>query len=169
MANYIVGGSIMPYIEVTKICLKNKELNTQVVEAKYVEKEGIKYFVDGKYVILDYSKKELEIANWLVNTFGGKIYLLPRINYPKKIKTADYLWNNEFWDLKEIVGNSKQVLYHSIFRNMSQSKNFIFDISFCKISLKEIKKQIADIFRRINDLNIIILKKKDLFFIYKRT
>ncbi len=158
----------MSFIKVSKKYLINKEINNQVIEAKYVEKEGIKYYVDEKYVILDYSKKEMEIAVWLVNTFGGIIYLLPRINYPKKIKTADYLWNNEFWDLKEIKGNSEQVLYHSICKNMSQSKNFIFDVSFCKISLKEIRKQIKDIFRRIRDLNIIILKKNDSFFIYKR-
>ena len=81
-------------------------LNQKIIESKFIVKNGIKYYVDGKYVIFDYNKKELEIATWLVNTFGKKIYLLPRINYPKNIKTADYLWNNEFWDLKEIQGSS---------------------------------------------------------------
>ncbi len=33
--------------------------------------------------------------------------MLPRVNYPEGIKTADYLFRGEYWDLKEIYGNGK--------------------------------------------------------------
>jgi len=44
------------------------------------------HIVDNKKVILNYSNKELEIANWLENTFGEEIYMVPKINYPKNDK-----------------------------------------------------------------------------------
>ena len=150
----------MPYINELKQC--------KVLEAKYIKKDGIKYFVDGRNVVLDYNKKELEIANWLVNTFGGKIYLLPRINIPENIRTADYLWNNEFWDLKEIKGNSNQVIYHSVCKNIEQSNNFIFDITLSKLELKDLLLQVKETCRRIPDIKIIIIKKENDYFLYTK-
>ncbi len=141
----------MAYKKIANKCIKNYNLkNHKVIEAKYIEKDGVKYYVDGKNVVLDYSKKELEVANWLVNTFGGKIYMLPRVNYPKNIKTADYLWNDEFWDLKEIKGNSQKILDNTIKRNKSQSKNFIIDITNSKLYFYEIIYQINIIYNSVH-------------------
>ncbi len=65
-------------------------------------------------VILDYSKKELEIAIWLTKTFGYKVILLPRINIPEGIKTADYLFKDELWNLKEINSSGKRAIDNRI-------------------------------------------------------
>lgn len=51
--------------------------------------------------------------------------MLPRINNPKGIQTADYLWNGEYWDLKEINGNGKNILFHAVENHEKQAKNFI--------------------------------------------
>ena len=136
-------------------------LNQKIIESKFIVKNGIKYYVDGKYVIFDYNKKELEIATWLVNTFGGTIYLLPRINVPENIKTADYLWNNEFWDLKEIKGSSNQVIYHAIYKNKLQCNNFILDITNSKLNLKKSIILVNLLFQREDTkfVNKIIIKK----------
>ena len=162
----------MAYRELSNKCIKNYNLkNHKVIEAKYIEKDGVKYYVDGKNVVLDYSKKELEVANWLVNTFGGKIYMLPRVNYPKNIKTADYLWNDEFWDLKEIKGNSQKILDNTIKRNKSQSKNFIIDITNSKLYFCEIIYQINIIYNSVHRKwvsKIIIIKDNKLLMIIKR-
>lgn len=41
---------------------------------------------------------------------GGELYLLPRINDPIGIMTADYLFRDEYWDLKNVMGNGKKVI-----------------------------------------------------------
>ena len=50
------------YINITKDWLNNRDNEIIVEESNYYESNGIKYYVDNKNVILDYSKKELEVA-----------------------------------------------------------------------------------------------------------
>lgn len=157
----------MSFVEVSKKHLKNNK----VIEAKYVEKDGIKYFIDGKNVVFDYSKKELEIANWLAITFGGKIYLLPRINIPENIRTADYLWNNEFWDLKEIKSSNIKTFDNRLNNSKGQSNNFILDISLNKLPNYKIIYEINKICNnncRLWIKNIIIIRNLKIIFIFKR-
>jgi len=60
------------------------------------------YHVDNKKVVMDYSKKELEVANWLKDTFNEKVIMLPKVNWPEHIQTPDYIFRGEKWDLKEL-------------------------------------------------------------------
>lgn len=159
------------YIDVTEEWLKNAKPNSfSVKEQLYFEYNGYKYYVDGKNVVLDYSKKELEIAIWLKNTFGGEIYMLPRINIPEGIKTADYLWNNEYWDLKSVKGISEQTLYHAVRKNEKQSCNFIFEILNEKLLNYNIFIQLDYLFKRteISFVSTIIIKNGKKFKVYKR-
>ncbi len=48
------------------------------------------------------SEDEIETAKFINQTFGGNIYLNPKINKPEKIESSDYLWKNQFWDKKSI-------------------------------------------------------------------
>lgn len=73
------------YEDITEKCFNNKYKKYYVIDVKYFCVGKKKYFVDGKRVVLDYSDKEKEIAKWLGKTFGGKIYMLPRINEPEGI------------------------------------------------------------------------------------
>ncbi len=66
--------------------------------------------------------------------------MLPRINFPEKIETPDYLWNNEYWDLKVIISNSKNTIDSSIKKKKNQACNFILDISYCKMNLYECER-----------------------------
>ena len=113
-----------------------------------------------KNVILDYSEEEFEIAEWLENTFGGKIYMLPRVNIPEGIKTADYLFDGEYWDLKKIFGNGKHCIDSSIKKKCNQAHNFIIDISESKISYNQALNQIKRIYENKDRtwINRIILK-----------
>lgn len=159
------------YVDVTKEWLNNATPNSHKVEDRqYFEKEGIKYQVDGKNVVLDYSVKEKEVAEWLENTFGGEIYMIPRVNKPDGIKTADYLFRNEYWDLKTIRGKSKQSLYHSIYKKKTQSNNFVFEIISSELRINELQKQIYNLYNRKDTefLQKIILKKENDIFVYKR-
>jgi len=135
------------YIDVTEEWQNNATPNThQVLDKNYFEHNGVKYKVDNKNVVLDYSKHEKEIAKWLEETFGGEIFMIPRINNPEGIKTPDYWFKNEGWDLKTINGSSKQALYHAIRKKSQQSNNFIFEIVSNDLSLNEIKKIIVIFF-----------------------
>lgn len=160
------------HIDITSEWIKNKRPNShKVIDRNYFKDDyGNIYRVDNKNVVLDYSDKEKEIAIWLENTFGGRIYMLPRVNSPIGIQTSDYLFRNEKWDLKEINGKSNQVLYHSIYNKSKQSKNFILDITNSELSFEIAKKQIKKIYKRTDlpFIDKIILKKNNNFFIYKR-
>ncbi len=111
----------MIYKDVTQEWLDKANPNSHKVKNRnYYEYVNVNYEVDGKNVVLDYSLKEKDVAEWLENTFGGELYMLPRVNKPDGIMTADYLWNNEYWDLKTIIGSGKQVLYHSVYKKVGK-------------------------------------------------
>lgn len=79
----------LTYRDVTREWLKNSYLNSHQVKTRnYYEHDGIRYFVDCKKVVLDYTNYEKDIAVWLENSFGGKIYLLPKVNEPKRYKNC---------------------------------------------------------------------------------
>ncbi len=96
--------------------------------------------------------------------------MLPRINSPKGIKTADYLFRNEYWDLKTINGKSKQVLYHAIYKKNTQSSNFIFNVTSSELDINELQNQIYNLYHRKDTefLQKIILKKGESIFVYTR-
>lgn len=158
------------YADVTKKWLNTATPNShKVKEQPYFDYNCVRYKVDNKNVVLDYSKEELEMAYFLEKKFGGEMYMLPRINKPDGIKTADYLWRGEYWDLKNINGISKQTIYHTVRKNKRQSHNFIFHI---KINLpeKDLKYQIDELYNR-NDLKFldkIIIIKKNKIKIFQR-
>lgn len=152
------------YIDVTKEWLDSATPNSNIVEVRqYFEHEGVKYKVDGENVVLDYSSEEREVAEWLESTFGGEIYMLPRINTPKGIKTADYLFKDEYWDLKEINGIGKNILFHAIEDHEKQAHNFIFDISKTKLSNNEIIERLNKLYltKKVDWLNKIIIKREE--------
>ena len=160
------------YTDVTNEWIINAKPNTHIVkDRKYFEHNGIKYKVDNKNIILDYSDKEKEVAIWLENTFGGEIYMLPRINKPDGIQTADYLFRGEYWDLKKITGKGKNTLDSAINKKKSQSNNFIFDINNSEITLEAIDKQLSSIYenkyRKWID-KIIVKQNNNVIVINKR-
>ena len=118
------------YLDVTNEWLKTSNPNShRIKNLNYWIINNKKYYVDNKYIILDYSKSELECALWLEKTFGGEIYMCPKVNKPDGIKTPDYLFRNEYWDLKEIKGNGKNTIDSIIKKSKNQTINYIIDIA----------------------------------------
>lgn len=164
---------ISNYKDVTQEWLDSSVPNSHIVkDAQYFKSEkGTKYVVDGKGVVLDYSDKEKEVAEWLEGIFGGELYMMPRVNKPDGIMTADYLFRNEYWDLKEIFGNGKHTLDSAIKKKKTQAKNFIFDISNSEITIENIDNQIKRIYKSKDRKwldKIIIKRNNDVVAIYKR-
>ncbi len=160
------------YIDVTTNWLKEKTENGKVLNSYYYITNNKIYIVDGsKKVQLNYSEKEYKVAKWLVNTFGGTLYMKPRVNQPEGIKTADYFWKGEYWDLKKITSPGKNVFDNRLNNYKKQSKNFIFDISNNPLSIKEIKRQINNIYNSDNRVwikKIIVKKHNKVLAVYER-
>ncbi len=156
-------GKIKNYEDVTSIWKKESIYDVKVSDMNYFEHDGVKYMVDGKNVILDYSNKEKEVAEWLSTTFGGEIYMIPRVNNPEGISTADYLWNNEYWDLKEINGKGNNILFHAIEDHEKQSHNFIFDVSKSELTDKEILSRLNKLYslKKVSWLEKVIIKRNE--------
>lgn len=157
------------YYDVTEIWNKTATPNSnKIIDSKSYVYDGVRYKVDGHNVVLDYSSHEKEIAEWLENTFGGSLRMNPRINHPEGIKTSDYMFRKESWDLKTIKGDSKQVLYHAIYKKKSQSNNFIFDITNSKLSIDDVIPQIEKIYKRPDTKFVkrMIVKKNQKYKVF---
>ena len=129
----------------------------------YIIKDGNIYIYDGKNVTFDITHGEIDCAKWLTKTFGGTVYIIPKINIPNGIKTADYLYNNEYWDLKRIFTNGKRTIDNRLNNTKKQASNYIVDISKGKMSNYLAITQIKNIYTSKNRLWIqtIILKGKN--------
>lgn len=137
----------------------------------FIDEMGIRYHVDGKHVVLEPTKKEIEVAKLLGQTFGGEISIIPRVNEPEGIKTPDYILNKKRFDLKEIKGKGKNVLYDALGKQRKQADNFIFDITNTEINKEEAIKQIKSIYhskhRKWVD-RLVLIENNKIIKIFKR-
>ena len=90
----------------------------------FIDEVGNKYIVDGKYIILKPTERELQVAKLLGKAIGGNVSVIPRINRPFGIKTPDYIINGEKFDLKEITGGGKYTIQGNIKGKEKQANNF---------------------------------------------
>lgn len=168
----VVKSDNEAYSNITKEWINNKNnKDHKFVELKSYEVDGHNYTVDNKHVLLDFSEKEKNIAMLLLEQFGGKIEMVPRIVYPPKKSTPDYLYNGEKYDLKEPIGESKNVLYNMVSKKKTQANNFIFDISNCPLEEYEIIEQINGLYKSRHTKfidKIILINEEKLIGVYKR-
>ena len=138
------------YVSVKEKWLSNVDpVKAKVSEMNFWEHNGHKYQVDGKYVVLDYSQKEKEVGEWLSQTFGKHVQMAPRVNFPEKIPSPDYLVDGLKFDLKEISGSGKGVVDGNLRKAKQQSENVVFDVTRTKLSNDEILSQLEKVY----DLN----------------
>ncbi len=159
------------YIDYTEKMLKKKNKFNIISDAKYFEdNNGLRHYVDGLSVVLDHTAEEKEIAEWILKTFGGIVLMCPRVNYPDGIKTPDYIWNGEKWDLKIIYHYNVRVIDNLIKDKKNQSQNFIIDISYLNVDFDIFERQIKAIFN--SDfrywVKMIIIKNNNHFKCYKK-
>lgn len=160
----------MNYKDITNQYIEKK--NYQIKKQKYyISESGVKYNVDGKHVVLKPTEKEIEVARLLGEIYGEQINIIPRVNEPEGIKTPDYIINNKRFDLKEIKGNGKNVLYDALGKQRRQADNFIFDISNTKINKEEAIKQIKSIYHSNHRKwvhTLILIENNEIVKIFKR-
>lgn len=175
------------YVNVDKVVAENtnKPYFDNIENWKKVDKSNAKevqdlleyevnkavYKVDGRHVILDYNKQEKDIAMILARDYGKKVSMIPKVNYPKGVKTPDYLIDNIPYDLKSPTGKGKSALFDMIKNSKGQSERFIVDLSKSDISIEKAKEQIELLFssKRTAFVNeVILMKDAKLIKVYKR-
>lgn len=160
----------MKYEDVTDQYTTKKKYKIKK-QKNFISEDNNVHKVNGKYVIMKPTKREIEVAELLGKTFGGQVNLIPVVLNPKGIQTPDYILDNESFDLKEIFGNGKNTLDSAISKKRRQANNFIFDISKTLMKDKQIIAQIEKIYKSKNRnwVDVIILVKCDkVLKIFKR-
>lgn len=135
------------------------------------EHDGQEYKVDGKHVVLDYSRNEKEVADVIAKEYGKDIKMVPRVLNPPGIKTPDYIIDGEKWDLKTLSSKGKNVFYNLTKGKKEQANNFIFDISNIEVEDNWVENQIKSIYDSKNRnwiKCIIVIKNKVIIRAYKR-
>lgn len=158
---------------VTGEWLYNSKPNShEITYIDRIEHNGVEYVVDGKNVLLDTKEKEIKTANYLREIFGGEISFLPRIVNPSGIQCADIQFRGEKYDIKNIEGSGKHVLYGAVKDKKKQARMFVLDIENSKLQNEDAIYQVTDdIFRSTHTKfvkRIILLNGSDLLGVYER-
>ena len=125
-----------------------------------ITKNGKTYVVDGHNVVSDHSNYEHKVASWLSSKTGMHVDILPRVNYPKNIKTPDYLIDGVPFDLKGLSGDGKYVIDNNLRKAKKQAQNIIFDATKSPLSDEDLLRQINDVYQSgRRGLEIAILKR----------
>lgn len=175
LQEYIATKNAVPsarYLDVTDELLKNAIPNShEIIDLSEYTIDGITYIVDGKHVVMDYRSKEKQIAEILRNKLGGEVAMVPRVLTPKGVSTPDYIFRGEKYDLKELFGESKNLIYNVIAKKKRQSNNFILDITKCPLETDNIYEQAKKIYysthTRFVD-TLIIIKDDNILKIFSR-
>ena len=99
-----------PYKDITNIKLENATPKSHNVrfDKTFIDDNNVKHPIKGKekIALTDKNSNEYKMAKKIRKIFGRKIHIVPRIETEKgykglvSVKTPDYIWNNEKWDLK---------------------------------------------------------------------
>ena len=146
-------------------------MKKSVVDLQEYTVDGITYKVDGKHVLLDNTENEKKVAQLISKELGKQVYMVPRVVFPQKVSTPDYIIGDKRFDLKEPTGSGKNVLYNMVHKKKSQANNFVFDISNCPLDDAAINKQIEELYTSSHTAfidEIIIIKNGEVKQKHKR-
>ena len=159
------------YEDITEKVLKNKVKYKVIKNATSVIINNRKFYVNKRNKII-HKNKEVEIANLLIETLGGVLEYLPEIKEIDNIKCADFLYQNEMWDLKELgkqVTSKTRAVDNVLKKSKRQSNNFILDITECPLNRDNIIYQVKRIYDKRPWIDkVIIFDNKKLLKFYKR-
>ena len=132
---------------------------------------NVNYKVSGTDVRFEYDEEEKAIAILLSKVSGKKIYMLPKINKPDGIPTADYLIEGEKYDLKIPIGSGKNTIYDLVRKSKAQADNFIICLDNTVLGIDDVDLQIKTIYssKHTQSINkIILIKNGEILKVFKR-
>ncbi len=152
--------------------MEKKKYDFESCKSNSVTVKGETYTVDGHFVKLKVSPNEKRVAKLLLEKIGGDIKHLPKVEFPKNIKTADFLFNGQYYDLKtKGFVEGENPLQNDIQKKKGQAKNFIFDLTGCNLDDTRVVKCVGTIYRspytKFVD-EIVIIRGENVTHVYKR-
>ena len=143
-----------------------------VKDLPMVTVKGVTYHVHGTDVQFKYDQHEKEVAQMLSDKVGGEIYMLPKVNQPGGVRTADYMINGVYYDLKTIKNVVKSnTIYNSIKKAYKQTINVVLDITKGEVGDELLDSQISKVFwsRETSFVDeLVIVKDMDILRVLKR-
>ena len=120
----------------------------------------------------NHKKEEIKVAKWLIKKFGGQIKIM---NEREGMKTPDFLWNGESWELKTLSTSSVNGINDNIKKAIKQIESYkpaggiIVDITSVKLDKDKILDTALYRFNRSGKSNyILILRENDKYNIFKK-
>ena len=165
------------YKDITKEWLGDKPISENIVKMynvgdTYTFRKN-KYKVDGHFIKYSFDEGEKDFALWLSTKTNKTITLMPKIEKPENIRSPDFKINHDYYDLKTIHGNSRQVVYHKIKGKYTQATKFFFDVlESSQLTLNDLIFQINELFKSTNPdrswVELIGIRYQNEFIILKR-
>ena len=151
----------MTYGDWYKIFVKDNAKVLAIREEYYNNKKSIQIIEIPKKYNLKTHINEKEIADVIMNEFGGEIKLLSENN---EELMADYEWNNKLWELKDV--STKSSIDSQVRKGLDQicrnPGGLIFGLDNCKLSIKDIQRLIYKrIMNKLSISNIDVILMKD--------
>jgi len=172
------------FIDITdewKQIAKDKISNSTVIIINKVgiefDYKGNKYTIDGVRgqkginVWNDFDEEELNFGNWLRVTFNENVKMFPVIRRKYQgVKTPDFVFKEEYWDLKTLTSSNYLSLWENIVDKEEQSHNFMFDLSESSMEYNDFIKGVEIIFFRDKTAFVekVLIKKNGTFYIFKK-
>lgn len=103
------------------------------------------------------SKREISAAWILAGYFQKNVEFVNR----GISKSADYLIDKKFWELKSLEGNGKRTVQHALHKAARQSKNVVIDARDTKMNIRRVRSQVQHHFKYIPKIKQLLLIEKD--------
>lgn len=106
---------------------------TNISDSYQYTKDSVEYNKSNSYIEVGHDYNEELVANILKDTFNENIEYVPRVAPSdlggKFIRTPDYLFKEEYWDLKTINGASRYSISNRVKGGKGQANNFVINIA----------------------------------------
>lgn len=130
---------------------ESRQVYSSDVTEQYVKNtQTARIILESGYKIKTHSH-EIEVAHWLVHTFGGEIVLLHESKEPGS-KTPDYLWNGRYWELKSVTtyNSTDRAVREAAKQIQNNPGGIILNILENGEQIETIENAVSQRFRRIN-------------------
>ena len=112
-------------------------------------------------------KAEIEVANLVVNKFGGKMKVLQENN---QTKMPDYLWNDKFWDLKTCSSEKacNSAIRHGLKQIANNPGGIILDYRSFDADLNKIRDNMDSRMKYSNfSVDIMVIQTGERFKVFR--
>ena len=112
-------------------------------------------------------KVEIEVANLVVNKFGGKMKVLQENN---QTKMPDYLWNDKFWDLKTCSSEKacNSAIRHGLKQIANNPGGIILDYRSFDADLNKIRDNMDSRMKYSNfSVDIMVIQTGERFKVFR--